>query len=52
LLRNREFVAQYREARKEWLAGVGDVVFPFGTYLMRVLHGVRCAGPPPAAAPA
>jgi putative transposase len=52
LLRNLEFVAQYREARKKWLEGDRDVVFPFGTYLMRVVHRVRCAGPPAAAAPA
>jgi hypothetical protein len=33
LLRHLEFVAQYRKGRKQWLAGVRDVVLPFGTHL-------------------
>jgi putative transposase len=39
-----EFLRAYRAA---WIArrdGAMDVVFPCGTYLMRVVHGVPCAG--------
>lgn len=42
--RLKSFVADYRRAwaaRREAKAGV---VFPAGTYLLRVLHGVQCAG--------
>lgn len=42
----REFQAAYREAWDRWVTGDRDVVFPYGTWLMRVLHGVRCAPPP------
>jgi len=39
-----EFMRHYRSA---WLArrhGNADVIFPCGTYLLRVAHGVACAG--------
>jgi REP element-mobilizing transposase RayT len=36
------FYLQYREALKRWRAGDHEVVFPFGTYWMRVFHGARC----------
>ena len=39
----RGFWDRYREAWKEYRAGNRNVVFPPGTYLMRVYHGVRCA---------
>ncbi len=39
-----EFVRVYRLAWKARRAGVADVVFPHGTYLLRVLHDVSCAG--------
>lgn len=39
-----EFVRAYRDAWVAWCAGDAHVVFPHGTYLMRVLHGVACAG--------
>jgi REP element-mobilizing transposase RayT len=39
-----EFVRSYRSAWKERCAGDMAVVFPHGTYLLRVLHGVPCAG--------
>jgi hypothetical protein len=39
-----EFLRSYREAFEAWREGVRDVVFPAGTYLMRVLHGAPCAG--------
>jgi REP element-mobilizing transposase RayT len=44
LLELKTFLREYREA---WLArrsGATNVIFPAGTYLLRVLHGVQCAG--------
>jgi REP element-mobilizing transposase RayT len=44
LQRLRTFLQDYRDA---WIArrfGGANVVFPAGTYLLRMLHGVRCAG--------
>lgn len=41
--RLKEFLAEYREAWREWQAGQRDPTFPHGTYLMRVLHGAPCA---------
>ena len=38
-----EFVRAYRDAWAARCAGATDAVFPYGTYLMRVLHGVPCA---------
>ena len=38
------FLAAYREALHEWREGNLSVLFPAGTYLMRVMHGVACAG--------
>jgi REP element-mobilizing transposase RayT len=38
------FVREYRARWAERRAGKTDVVFPAGTYLLRVAHGVRCAG--------
>jgi REP element-mobilizing transposase RayT len=37
-----DFARFYRDALARWRAMERDVVFPAGTYLMRVLHGVRC----------
>ncbi len=53
LLRLKEFLRAYREAWRAMRAGARDVLFPAGTYLLRVAHGVRCAAfalaqPPPA----
>ena len=39
-----EFLRAYRIAWKARHAGKLDAVFPRGTYLLRVLHGVPCAG--------
>jgi REP element-mobilizing transposase RayT len=39
----RAFRKIYREAFSEWRSGARDVVFPAGTWLMRVLHDVRVA---------
>jgi putative transposase len=38
-----EFVRAYREAWARRREGDTDAVFPLGTYLLRVLHGVPCA---------
>ena len=35
-----------REVLARWRAGDRDVVFPAGTYKMRVVHGARCAESP------
>jgi REP element-mobilizing transposase RayT len=42
--RLKDFVAAYREALAQWCDGKRATVFPAGTYLMRVAHGVACAG--------
>jgi hypothetical protein len=42
--RLKSFLREYREA---WLArrsAFADVLFPAGTYLLRLMHGVQCAG--------
>ena len=44
--RIRAFNADYDEALARWRAGERDVVFPHGTWWMRVHHGVRCHPPP------
>ena len=38
-----QFRGAYAEALAAWRAGVREVVFPAGTWLMRVLHGAPCA---------
>jgi putative transposase len=38
------FLSSYRSALRAWREGRDDVVFPAGTYLMRVMHGAACAG--------
>jgi REP element-mobilizing transposase RayT len=38
------FASSYRKAFAAWRSGARDVLFPAGTYLMRVLYGVQCAG--------
>lgn len=44
LTRLKDFVDDYRRAWAARRAGDLDAVFPAGTYLLRVLHGVPCAG--------
>jgi REP element-mobilizing transposase RayT len=39
----KEFRSIYREALTARRAGVLDILFPPGTYLLRIQHGVRCA---------
>jgi putative transposase len=46
LSRNREWIDAYRDARRDWLAGVGNVIFPYGVWSLRHAPGVRCADPP------
>jgi hypothetical protein len=45
LRRWREFLDAYRAALAAWRAGARDVLFPPGTWAMRVHHGARCAAP-------
>jgi putative transposase len=40
--RSKAFVEKYRSAIKNWMAGVADVVFPYGTYWMRKFARVVC----------
>jgi REP element-mobilizing transposase RayT len=42
--RLREFLSAYRAAWRAWCADDPDVLFPSGTYQLRVLHGAPCAG--------
>ena len=44
--RYRTFQAEYRVAWERRAGGESDVVFPYGTWLMRVRYGARCAEPP------
>jgi hypothetical protein len=43
---NKLWGIAYKAALATWRFGVRDVVFPAGTYRMRVLHGVTCAAAP------
>jgi hypothetical protein len=43
LLYRAEFREAYREALRAWKAHARDVLFPDGTWLMRVQHAVCCA---------
>jgi REP element-mobilizing transposase RayT len=40
--RDQQFVKDHAIARKKWLEGIRDWLWPAGTYLMRVLHNVPC----------
>jgi hypothetical protein len=42
--RLKSFLREYREAWRARRAGQAHVLFPAGTYLLRILHGVQCAG--------
>jgi putative transposase len=56
LVRNRGFIKRYRAAFVQHMAGVANVLFPFGTYWMHKFGKVACeaadAAAPPAPAPA
>jgi putative transposase len=43
--RLRSFLEGYREAWEEFRRGYREVLFPAGTYWMRVVQGVRCEAP-------
>ena len=43
---NKLWLSEYRAARTRRSDGDRDVVFPAGTYQLRVLHGVKCAAAP------
>ncbi len=43
IARLRAFRADYRDALARWVAGDRDVVFPAGSYWMRVHHGAKVA---------
>lgn len=45
LTRLREFLRAYRDAWSALRAGARDVLFPAGTYALRISQGVRCAAP-------
>lgn len=45
LQRLKDFLDAYRRARRRYLEGDRSVLFPWGTYGMRVRLGVMCAGP-------
>ena len=42
LQRNKEWQKAYREAWEKFKQGIRDVVFPAGTYWLRVYAGVTC----------
>jgi putative transposase len=44
ICRLKEFLSAYKDAWREWKSGVRDVLFPSGTYLLRIMHGAACAG--------
>jgi len=46
LQRNRAWREAYTEALRKWMDGDREVVFPYGTYKMRILHGCKCAPAP------
>lgn len=45
LAAQRAFRSAYRAALDEWKRGLRDVLFPFGTWWMRVHHAAACALP-------
>lgn len=45
--KERTWRAVYADRLTRWCAGDRDVVFPHGTYKMRVLHNANVAPPPP-----
>ena len=43
IFRLKEFLSEYRAAWEAMRAGVTGVLFPAGTYHLRVMHAVQCA---------
>ena len=46
LSRLKAFETSYRKAWQRWRQGEHEVLFPYGTYALRLQAGVNCAGPP------
>lgn len=44
IFRVKAFLQEYRQAWAARSSGAADVLFPAGTYLLRIMHGVQCAG--------
>ena len=44
LQRLKTFLRDYRDAWEKRRSGTANVLFPAGTYLLQILHGVQCAG--------
>jgi len=44
LLRLKSFLREYRQSWVDRRSGRPNVQFPAGTYLLRIMHGVQCAG--------
>ena len=42
----KQFLLEYADALRKFASGVRDVIFPAGTYWMRLHCGVRCHVPP------
>ena len=40
--RSQAFVERHKDAIKSWMAGIADVIFPYGTYWMRKFARVLC----------
>ena len=40
--RSQAFVERHKDAIKSWMAGIADVIFPYGTYWMRKFAHVLC----------
>ncbi len=46
LCRLKAFLESYKDAWQRWRDGQRDVLFPYGTYALRLRAGVHCLGPP------
>ena len=46
VVRMRAFREAYGDCMRRWRAGERDMLWPAGTWKMRVVHGVRCRPPP------
>ncbi len=44
----RQFIGAYRASRNDWRNGNRSVIFPAGTYALRLFAGVQCQPPAPA----
>ncbi|WP_242344590.1 hypothetical protein [Anaeromyxobacter terrae] len=44
IFRVKTFLREYRQAWTARQSHAANVLFPAGTYLLRLMHGVQCAG--------